>query len=84
MDKFLIAVSAIIAATSLIAAAVFVAVTLGTAFGAFAGWIVGFVFSDTFTAFTAFFGMSAFAPWQVGAFLGFLGGFIRSTLTKAS
>ena len=44
--------------------------------GAFTGWVVGLVFSDTFAAFITWLGVGM-QPWQVGGMLGFVSGFLR-------
>lgn len=51
---------------------------LGTLIGCFVGWIVGIFWPNTFAAFLTHFGLSAFAPWQIGALLGFVGGFFKA------
>lgn len=51
--------------------------------GAFCGWIVGIFWPTTFSAVLAHFGLSAFAPYQVGAALGFVAGFFKSISTKS-
>lgn len=55
---------------------------IGTALGAFTGWVVGLIWPNTFAAFLAHFGLAAFAPWKVGALLGFIGGFFKASLTN--
>lgn len=51
---------------------------LGAAFGAFAGWVVGWFFDETILGIFRQFGITA-EMWQLGAFLGFVGGFLRAT-----
>ena len=70
----------------LLIAAVFVAVVLGTLFGALAGWIVGLFFDNTILGTLARFGVKTegLAMWQLGATLGFIGGFFRATVQKSS
>lgn len=55
---------------------------LGTLFGALAGWFVGLFFGKTILAFLATLGITGFKMWQVGAVLGFVGGFFRSSNVK--
>ena len=57
----------------------FVAPILGFLLGAFSGWIVGFVFPETFSQFFMVLYLGAFEPWQIGGMLGFVGGFFKST-----
>ena len=44
--------------------------------GAFTGWVVGLVFSDTFAEFIKWLSVEM-QPWQVGGMLGFVSGFLR-------
>lgn len=62
------------------AALIFFSPLIGVLFGAFSGWIVGLFFGPTILEFVqAFFPSAAtLEPWQVGAGLGFIGGFFRS------
>lgn len=57
---------------------------VGTLFGAFTGWVVGLFFADTVFTFLIAIGMdvSNLTMWQIGAALGFLGSFFRTTVTK--
>lgn len=55
---------------------------IGTLIGAFTGWIVGVFWPTTFGAVLAHFGLSAFAPYQIGATLGFIGGFFKAIQVK--
>ena len=48
--------------------------------GAFTGWCVGLFFGKTILGILATLGIEGFKMWQIGAFLGFVGGFFR-TLT---
>jgi len=73
MQAFIIAVIA--------ALLIFVVCLAGTAVGAFAGWIVGFVFDDSLRLLAQALGIEA-APYQLGAIFGFIGSFFRSTLSK--
>ena len=62
------------------------AILFGTLGGAFVGWVVGWFFTETITAGFAAFGVdiSRLDMWQVGAFLGFVGGFFKSSLVTTS
>lgn len=51
-----------------------------SAAGAVAGWIVGLAFDDTIAAALDAFGIGPLAPWQLGCFLGFCGGFFRVSI----
>ena len=50
--------------------------------GSFAGWIVGLVFPSTFELSLARFSLDSFQPWQIGAILGFIGGFLKTSVSK--
>lgn len=54
-------------------------IILGTFFGGVTGWIVGWFFADTILRVFAQIGIHDVTMFQLGTFLGFLGGFIRST-----
>ena len=57
-------------------------VILGTFMGAFAGWIVGLVFSDSILGILDKFGVHGVTMWQFGAFMGFVGGFLKTKVGK--
>ena len=65
----------------LVAGFMFLGCVLGTLFGAFAGWVVGLFFGKTILSFFAALGITGFKMWQIGAVLGFVGGFFRSSST---
>ncbi len=60
---------------------VIVMVNLGTFFGGVAGWIVGMFFTDTIMQTLNRFGVDTvgMTMWQLGATLGFVSGFFKST-----
>lgn len=59
-------------------AAVFLMPLIGTLLGAFSGWVVGLFFAETIMTTLAGFGFGAsISMWQLGASLGFVGGFFR-------
>ena len=64
----------------------FVAPVLGTLIGAFMGWVVGIFFGNTIMAFLAAIGVkvAGLTMWQVGAAMGFLGSFLRTTVSKTN
>lgn len=59
-------------------------VILGTLFGGIAGWIVGLFFTDTIMSTLDAFGVETFelSMWQLGATLGFISGFFKSSGMK--
>jgi hypothetical protein len=59
---------------------------LGTLAGAFVGWVVGLFFEETVMGFFSRLGFdtAGYAMWQLGAALGFVSAFFRSTTTKES
>ena len=82
MDKFTMGLLAAFGVASFF----ILAIVFGTLGGAFVGWVVGWFFTETITAGFALFGIdiSSLAMWQVGMFLGFVGGFFKSTLTTST
>jgi hypothetical protein len=73
-------------AAMLVVAAVFLLVILGTLFGGIAGWIVGLFFADTIMSTLDAFGVETFelSMWQLGATLGFISGFFKSSGVKVN
>lgn len=63
------------------AVVLFLGILAGTALGALAGWVVGLVFSDTMIRLATMIGQPDMPAWQIGAILGFVGGFFRSSMT---
>lgn len=63
----------------------FIAPLAGVLIGSFTGWVVGLFFTETILSFLARFGVetAGLAVWQVGAAMGFLGSFLRTTVSKA-
>lgn len=59
---------------------------LGTLVGAVCGGIVGLLFDDTFRHVLSVFNLdaSSLRIWQLGAFLGFVGGFLKSNTSVKS
>lgn len=80
MEKFLKIIGGVVV---FIAALVFV-IPLATAFGALAGHIVGWFFSDTILGVLAKMGLHDVTMWQVGACCGFFGGFLRISVSTKS
>ncbi|MEL4072252.1 hypothetical protein WKW50_19105 [Ochrobactrum sp. GPK 3] len=68
-----------------IAAILFFAPLIGVLGGALVGWVVGLFFAETIHAFLAAVGINAagLAMWQIGASLGFIGGFFRPAIHRA-
>ena len=60
---------------------IFFLIILGTLMGGFAGWVVGLVFVDTIASLKQFLGL-AVTNFELGAMLGFVGGFFRSSQTN--
>lgn len=57
---------------------------LGTFFGAIGGWIVSLFFGETLTAFFAVTPFAGLQIWQIGAGMGFVGGFFKSIQTQTT
>lgn len=76
----------VLAGFGLIAALMFAAPLLGVLGGAFSGWVVGLFFADTVLAFVGRLGIdtTGLAMWQLGASLGFIGAFFKSTFSNTS
>lgn len=68
--------------TILLLLALLIIPMLGTIFGAVTAIIVSFFWPTTFAAALAHFGLAAFAPYQIGAILGFIGGFFRVAILR--
>lgn len=70
------------AALTLVLGFLFLAVILSTLVGALTGWIVGWFFSETILTFFAGLGITGLKMWQLGAALGFVGGFFKAHQTN--
>lgn len=64
-------------------ALLFISVLFGTVIGAFAGWVVGLVFTDTMITLAKMLGQPGMEAWQLGAILGFVGSFFRSSSSSS-
>ena len=56
-------------------------IILGTLAGGVAGWIVGLVFGDTILGIASQLGIHDVTMFQLGAFFGFIGGFLKTKVT---
>ena len=74
MEKFLMYVGA----TGLVILFILLFPLIGTLFGALSGWVVGWFFSETILSFFTELGVTSSAMWQIGASLGFIGGFFKT------
>lgn len=68
----------------IILALVLIAPLLGAVFGSFAGFVLGLVFDDTMTKLAAIIGQPDMPAWQIGAILGIVGGFFRSSVSTSA
>jgi len=68
-------------ATILTLGALFISIILGTLTGAIAGWVVGLFFGDTILYILSQLHVQNVTMWQFGAFLGFVGGFMKTKVT---
>jgi hypothetical protein len=75
---------AVIGATIVVVLGIFAMSIAGTIFGAFAGFVVGLVFTPTFHVFMTAIGMKTIAVWELGAVLGFVGGFFRTVVPSSN
>jgi hypothetical protein len=78
MKKIVLVIVSIVLAMGVI----FIMTLLGSIVGAFAGWLVGLLFGETILGILESLGISGFAMWQIGAFLGFISGFFKKFNTK--
>lgn len=60
---------------------IFFFIIFGTLLGGLAGWIVGFFFGDTILAIASQLGIKSVTMFQLGCFLGFVGGFLKTKVT---
>lgn len=60
---------------------IFFFVILGTLLGGVAGWVVGLFFSETILGIASQLGIKNVTMFQLGAFLGFTGGFLKTKVT---
>jgi len=78
LEKLLLALGAGVLVLGLI----LILVPIGTLLGAIAGWVVGWFFGDTILHVLAQGGLRDISMWQLGAALGFIGGFLRTTVSR--
>jgi hypothetical protein len=79
MDKVLI----VVLGAAGVAALLFVAIILSTLFGGIAGWVVGAIFpfvTDTIRDLSG----TTLTNFQIGAVLGFVGSFLKSSSSSSS
>lgn len=60
---------------------IFMFVIFGTLLGGVAGWIVGLFFADTILGIASQLGIKNVTMFQLGAFMGFFGGFLKTKVT---
>lgn len=60
---------------------IFVFVIFGAFLGGVAGWIVGIFFGETILNIAAQIGIKNVTMFQLGCFLGFVGGFLKTKVT---
>lgn len=70
-------------ALALFAIILFAVIILGTLFGWFAGWVVGLFFSDMLLPIFATTFLKGFTMAHIGAFLGFVGGFFKASVSTS-
>ena len=57
-------------------------VILGTLVGAVCGWIVGLFFGNEVLRVASKLGLNGITMWEFGAFLGFVGGFLKTKVSS--
>lgn len=75
-------VFAVVGAVVVVVLIVFFLILLYPFMGALAGYIVGLVFGDTILGILGQMGLHGITMWQLGAFLGFVGGFFKTSVTQ--
>ena len=60
---------------------IFFFVIINTFMGGLAGWVVGLVFGETILSILAQLGIHGVTMFQFGAFMGFVGGFLKTKVT---
>lgn len=73
----------IVAAFTTLAVVLFLSPLFGIAFGAFGGWVAGLIYPNTLHLLAHRLDLNV-EPWQLGAMLGFVGGFFKATLSTKS
>jgi hypothetical protein len=84
MSEAIAAIVKLLGALLLLAVMVFISPLIGVIFGAFSGWVVGLFWTNTLTAGLAAVGITGLKLWQIGATLGFVGGFFKTSVTSKS
>lgn len=56
----------------------FIFIIISSLMGGISGWVVGLVFGDTILGIAAQIGIKDVTMFQLGLFLGFVGGFLRT------
>lgn len=74
-------VAAFFGGVALTIGGIFVFVILGTFAGGCSGWIVGLVFGETILDIAGQLGIHGVTMFQLGCFLGFVGGFLKTKVT---
>ena len=77
MDKMAVAFGSI----ALGIGGIFFFVILGTLMGGIAGWVVGLIFGDTILGIASQLGIHNVTMFQLGSFMGFMGGFLKTKVT---
>lgn len=71
-------IATILGGAALFSGGLLLLLPLGTLFGGIAGWAVGLFFGDTILGIAGQLGVKDITMFQFGAFLGFVGGFLRT------
>lgn len=80
MKDLVLGLVAVIGGAGLLALTILLAVSAGAIFGGLGGWVVGMLFPSMMAKLVA---LTPFAaPYQLGAALGFVGGFLKSHVTQ--
>jgi small-conductance mechanosensitive channel len=81
MEGYVDGMVKVFGAAGLTVGGLFFFVIFGTLMGGLAGWIVGLVFSDIILGIASQLGIHGVTMFQLGIFLGFVGGFLKTKVT---
>lgn len=77
MDEF----AKVVGVGMLAVAAIFFFILLSTFIGGFTGWVIGLFYGDTILRIFAQLGVKDITMFDLGIFLGFVGGFLKTKVT---
>lgn len=75
------AIAKVFGVAALTIGGLFFFIIFGTLMGGLAGWTVGLVFGDTILGIASQVGIKGVTMFQLGCFLGFVGGFLKTKVS---